>query len=182
MLQRLSCLPLHSLAKSSGFVLRRPIKLSLQAFLQSLLLALHQPSHSFQSWAAQLSALQEQLFSKQALHRRCGPQLVKFLELLLASVLGSFTRPDCPALLFQHFRRVLLQDSTALALDPSLAKHFPACSEPTPKQISQYQGPGHLRTLFPEMDPFPVGLPHRQRSEGFPFDSKPPPAGRPGHP
>jgi hypothetical protein len=127
MLQRLSGLPLDSLARSSGFVLRRPRKLSLVAFLQSLLLALHQPSHSFQSWAAQLSALQQQLFSKQALHRRCGQKLVKFLELLLASVLGSFTRPDCPIELFQHFGRVLLQDSTALALDPSLAKHFPAC-------------------------------------------------------
>ena len=127
MLQRLSALPLYCLAKSSGLVLRRPRKLSLEAFLQSLLLALHQPSHSFQSWAAQLSALQEQLFSKQALHRRCGPQLVKFLELLLASVLGSFTRRACPAALCQHFRRVLLQDSTALAVDPSLAKHFPAC-------------------------------------------------------
>jgi len=45
MLQRLSRLPLHSLAKSSGFVLRRPRKLSLEAFLQSLLLALHQPIH-----------------------------------------------------------------------------------------------------------------------------------------
>jgi hypothetical protein len=64
-LQRLSRLPLHSLAKSSGFVVRCPRKLSLDAFLQSLLLALHQPSHSLQSWAAQLSALQEQLFSKQ---------------------------------------------------------------------------------------------------------------------
>ena len=127
MLQRLSCLPLHSLAKSSGFVLRRPRKLSLDAFLQSLLLALYQPSHSFQSWAAQLSALQGQLFSKQALHRRCGQKLVKFLELLLASVLGSFTRRHCPIELFEHFGRVLLQDSTALALDPSLAKYFPAC-------------------------------------------------------
>jgi DDE family transposase len=127
MLQRLSVLPLLSSAKSSGFVLRRPRKLSLDAFLQSLLLSLHQPSHSFQSWAAPLSALQQQLFSKQALHRRCGKELVKFLELLLASVLGHFTRSDCPTELFKHFGRVLLQDSTALALDPSLARHFPAC-------------------------------------------------------
>ena len=124
-------MPLHSLAKSSGFVLRRLRKLSLEAFLQSLLFALHQPSHSFQSWAAQLSALQDQLFSKQALHRRCGQQLVKFLERLLASVLGSFTRRDCPIELFQHFGRVLLQDSTALALNSSLAKHFPAAETST---------------------------------------------------
>jgi hypothetical protein len=31
-----------------------------------------------------------------------------------------------------------------------------------PKQTGQRQGPGHLRALFSEMDPFPIGLPHRQ--------------------
>jgi Transposase DDE domain len=127
MLQRLSLLPLESLAKTSGFVLRRPRKLSLEAFLQSILLGLGQPNYSLQSWAAQLSALQSVLFSKQALHRRCGSSLVHFLELLLATLLGSFVRRDCPGELFQHFGRVLLQDSTALALHPSLAKHFPGC-------------------------------------------------------
>ena len=127
MLPSLSLLPLDSLAKTSGFVRRRPRKLSLEAFLQSILLALYQPSHSLQSWAAQLSALQSELFSKQALHRRCGKGLVNFLELLLATVLGNFMRRDCPRELFQRFGRVLLQDSTALALHPSLAKHFPAC-------------------------------------------------------
>jgi hypothetical protein len=127
MLQRLSCLPLLCLAKTSGFVLRRPKKLSLEAFLQSILLSLCQPGYSFQSWAAQLSALQSELFSKQALHRRCGKSLAKFLQLSLASLLGSAMRRTSPPELFQFFGRVLLQDSTALALDPSLAKCFPAC-------------------------------------------------------
>jgi hypothetical protein len=127
MLQPLSLLPLQSLAKTSGFVLRRPRKLSLEAFLQSILLGLCQPSYSLQNWAAQLSALQSSLFSKQALHRRCGRSLVNFLELLLATLLASFMRRDCPGELFHHFSRVLLQDSTALALHPSLAKHFPGC-------------------------------------------------------
>src|SRR5260370_8737275 len=126
MLPPLSLMPLDSLAKSSGCVRRRPRKLSLEAFLQSILLSLYQPSHSFQSWAAQLSALQSELFSKQALHRRCGKGLVNFLELLLATVLGNFIRRDCPTELCQRFGRVLLQDSTALALHPNLPNHFPA--------------------------------------------------------
>ena len=29
--------------------------------------------------------------------------------------------------LLQHFGRILLQDSTALALHPALAKYFPGC-------------------------------------------------------
>jgi Transposase DDE domain len=126
-LQRLSVLPLQSLAKTSGFVLRRPRKLSLEAFLQSILLSLCHPAYSFQSWAAQLSALQAGLFSKQALHRRCNRRLLAFLQLSLASLLGNFMRPSCPSQLFEHFGRVLLQDSTALALHPRLARCFPAC-------------------------------------------------------
>lgn len=128
MLLRLNRLPLQSLARSSGFVLRRPRKLSLEAFLQSVLLGLCQPNHySLRSWAAHLSALQSNLFSKQALHRRCGRGLVKFLELLLAGLLGSSMWRDCRAELLEHFGRVLLQDSTAVALHPALAKYFPGC-------------------------------------------------------
>jgi hypothetical protein len=125
--QRLSLLPLQSLAKTSGFVLRRPRKLSLEAFLQSMVLSLCYPAYSFRSWAALLSALQSQLFSKQALHRRCTPQLADFLQLSLASLLGNFMRRSCPKAVFEHFGRVLLQDSTALALHPRLASFFPAC-------------------------------------------------------
>jgi hypothetical protein len=79
MLQRLSLLPLESLAKTSGFVLRRPRKLSLEAFLQSILLGPGQPSYSLQNWAAQLSALQSVLFSKQVIClRKRGQVLVNY--------------------------------------------------------------------------------------------------------
>ena len=120
-------LPLQSLAKTSGFVLRRPKKLSLEAFLQSILLSLCYPAYSFQSWAAQFSALQSRLLSKQALHRRCDSRLQSFLQLSLARVLGHFVHRSCPGRLFEPFGRVLLQDSTALALHPRLASCFPAC-------------------------------------------------------
>jgi len=127
MLQRLSLLPLESLAKTSGFVRRRPRKLSLEAFAQSILLSLCQPSYSLATWAAQLSALQAGLFSKQALHRRCGPALVNFLQLCLSTLLGRWMGRDCPAQVLHHFGRLLVQDSTALKLHRSLASHFPAC-------------------------------------------------------
>src|SRR5690242_4423232 len=83
--------------------------------------------YSLATWAAQLSALQSGLFSKQALHRRCGPALVKFLQLSISTLLGRWMRRDCPAQVLQHFGRLLVQDSTALELHCSLAKYFPAC-------------------------------------------------------
>lgn len=127
MLQRFSYLPLQTLARSSGFVLRRPKKLSLEAFLQSILLSLCYPAYSFQSWAAQLSALQAGLFSKQALHQRCDRRLLGFLQLCLGSLLANVMHRSCPSRLLEPFGRVLLQDSTALALHPRLASCFPAC-------------------------------------------------------
>jgi hypothetical protein len=73
------------LAKASGFFRRPPKKLSLEAFVQSLLLGLSSSQYSLQLWAAQLSALQNKLLSKQALHRRCNRRLLDFLHLTLAA-------------------------------------------------------------------------------------------------
>ena len=123
----LSALPLESLARSSGFFQRRPKKLSLEAFLQSLLWSLSSSHYSLHHWAAQLSALQNKLFSKQALHRRCNRRLLDFLHLTLAAVLANLCQADCPIGFLGRFKRVLLQDSTVLTLHPSLAEHFAGC-------------------------------------------------------
>ena len=127
MQQLLSALPLQSLAKSSGFLQRQPKKLSLEAFLQSVLWTLGSSHYSLHHWAAQLSALQAKLFSKQALHRRCNQRLLDFLLQTLAAVLARLSRRDCSAQLLGRFQRVLIQDSTALELHPALAKYFPGC-------------------------------------------------------
>ena len=97
MQQLLSALPLQSLAKSSGFLQRQPKKLSLEAFLQSVLWTLGSSHYSLHHWAAQLSALQAKLFSKQALHRRCNQRLLDFLLQTLAAVLARLSRRDCSA-------------------------------------------------------------------------------------
>jgi Transposase DDE domain len=127
MLQILSVLPLRSLAQSCGFLQRQPKKLSLEAFVQSLLWGLSSSHYSLHQWAAQLSALQAELFSKQALHRRCNQRLVDFLHQTLAVVLGQLSRSDCSSQFLGRFKRVLIQDSTALKLHPALAKYFPGC-------------------------------------------------------
>jgi hypothetical protein len=123
----LSVLPLESLARSSGFFRRRPKKLSLDAFVQSLLLSLSSSHYSLHHWAAQLSALQTKLFSKQALHRRCTGRLLDFLHLTLAAVLAKLCGSDCSTEFLGCFKRVLLQDSTVVTLHPSLAEHFAGC-------------------------------------------------------
>ena len=127
MQQLLSVLPLQSLAESSGFFQRRAKKLSLEALLQSVLWSLCSSNYSLSQWAAQLSALQTKLFSKQALHRRCTQRLLDFLHQTLAAVLGKLSQTDCSVEFLRGFKRVLVQDSTALQLHPALAKYFPGC-------------------------------------------------------
>jgi hypothetical protein len=123
----LALLPLQALAHASGFFRRSPRKLSLEAFVQSLLCSLGSSHYSLHHWAAQLSALQTTLFSKQALHRRCNQRLLDFLHLTLGAVLGHLSRADCPTEFLGLFKRVLLHDSTVLKLHPSLAEYFPGC-------------------------------------------------------
>lgn len=126
MLQALASLPLNQLARESGFFRRRPKKLSLEAFLHTALLSVCQPTWSLSNWAASLSALQQQLFSKQALHKRCHRRAVDFLQALIAGHLGRVCSRAARPALFETFLRVFLQDSTTLSINRALAADFPA--------------------------------------------------------
>src|SRR5262249_50693085 len=67
-----------------------------------------------------------QTLSKQAMAKRCSAAAVAFVRNVLELLLGRLCAPVAavPAPL-RSFGRVLLQDSTTLALDPKLAAHFP---------------------------------------------------------
>lgn len=114
---------LTQLARETGFIERTPRALDLHCFVLSCLFILTQPLCSLSFQAAFLSLCAGPL-SKQALHKRFKkPQLVVFLQALLAEVLRrkQFTATG----LYQHFGRILIQDSTTIALDPKLAQAFP---------------------------------------------------------
>jgi hypothetical protein len=108
LISTLSSLPLLELAKASRFIQRLPKKLSLETFLQSLLVSVGQPAYSFRTLALQISSLQKQSLSKQALHRRCNARLIDFLQLLLSFCLGQRISSCAPCSLWQAFGRVLI--------------------------------------------------------------------------
>ena len=122
----MDALPVHQLARQSGFFRRRPRKLSLEALLHTALLSVAQPTWSLRNWAACLSALPQQLFSKQALPKRCQRRAVDFLQALIAGHLGRVCSRAARPAVFANFARLFLQDSTTLSLHRSLAAHFPA--------------------------------------------------------
>jgi hypothetical protein len=78
-------------------------------------------------WAMVVGSVIHDTLSKQALAKRFTPACVRFLRQSLFAALKQTARlqPQVDAGTFQTFRRVLLHDSTALALPRRLAAIFP---------------------------------------------------------
>lgn len=120
-----------ALARKTGFVKRKPRKVTPEGFLAMLL---EWTSGGYRPW--RLSAMQYLLFSgtcvsKVGLFKRCGAA-VKFISELLQCVLAArvehgLRKTKLPASL-GAFKRVILQDSTCVSLHPRLAKAFPGSS------------------------------------------------------
>ena len=119
-------LPLEQLARECGFLRRRPKKVLPRVFLQLCCLLTLQTECSLRAWACLWGLLTHQTLSKQALAKRCSARALAFVRAVLQLVLGRLARDaaEIPATL-RAFGRVLLHDSTTLALAPKLAAAFP---------------------------------------------------------
>lgn len=120
---KIAALPCDRLARASGFVRRLPKKISAAGFLLNACLFALQTNGSLAAFAQVWALLNQQTLSRQAVHKRCSPSAVAFLEAVLQSVLASLL--GGPALPGGLFGRVLIQDSTTLALPRKLACLFP---------------------------------------------------------
>jgi hypothetical protein len=114
------------LAQRTGFI-RRTRKITAPAFLQACCLIATAPCASLRTWAVILGSVLQETLSKQALAKRFTPACVQFLRQSLFAALKQTSRlqPQIDTGTFQRFRRVLLQDSTSLALPRRLAAIFP---------------------------------------------------------
>lgn len=124
--QHLDKLPLQELARASGFLRRKPKKLTPALFAQAACLLVCLGLVSYRQWAGLIGLLGGCTLSKQALFERMNPRAVGFLKAILGNLLASLTGAAkvTPASL-HHFGRVLLQDSTTLKLSQELARFFP---------------------------------------------------------
>jgi hypothetical protein len=122
----LAALDLDALARRTGLVRRRPRKIHPLGFLQTCCLLATQRNVSLAGWACLCGMLTTSTLSKQAVAKRCSAGAVDFLRQVLQTVLAGLWRPptSVPKAL-RSFRRVLIQDSTTLALAPKLAARFP---------------------------------------------------------
>lgn len=126
---KIAALPCDRLARASGFLRRAPRKINPAGFLLSACLFALQGSSSLAAFAQLWAVLHQQTLSKQAVHKRCSAAAVAFLQAVLESVVASLARaPALPGSTAGLFGRVLVQDSTALALPKKLAALFPGPS------------------------------------------------------
>jgi hypothetical protein len=117
---------LNLLAGAAGFVRRTPRKITPDGFLLTACLFALQSSASLAAFAQLWALLHQQTLSKQAVHKRCSPAAVAFLQAVLQAILQSLIAPSRQASpLAGVFKRILVQDSTQLALPKKLAPLFP---------------------------------------------------------
>lgn len=118
---------LLSLARHTAFVVRKPRKLDLRAFLLSSMILAIQQSGSLRLQAILLGMAANVTLSKQGLHKRLTDKACAFLQQCLAAAI-AWRLPSAQPLQTSSFKRILVQDSTCLALPATLASCFPGPS------------------------------------------------------
>lgn len=131
---------IDKLARSSGWLRRaHPGKpLTPVVFVQALVASVATGARSLRELAVEVGLLTGGTISKQGLSKRIDKRAVKFLKLVAGEALR---RAACkvPELAGQigGVRRILVGDSSTLALHPSLAEHFPGATNHTDKTVAQ---------------------------------------------
>lgn len=135
--EKLQSLGVDALAAQSGFVKRKPRKIKPLYFLLGFFKMVLTDGNSCWALAIAIGLSCHRRISKQAVHKRLQVPLLKFLELLLAAALADALKGKNQPLYPNDstpFKRVLIQDSTTLTLDPKLAKFFPGSRNSTSQQ------------------------------------------------
>jgi DDE family transposase len=121
----LADLRVESLARQTGFLRRCPRKIPILDFLLGLLALSSEPLLSLERLAAFIGLAAKTSYSKQALAKRLRLQVQEFLAQVLIALFAQWAGPLAAQGCWSPFQRVLLQDSTVLALPDRLAQAFP---------------------------------------------------------
>lgn len=126
-----------NIARLTGFMRRKPRKITAHGFLHAIIHSALNPSCSLRDIAIKIGVVEEDTVSRQALWKRLGNHAFDFLSACLAQVLSGAPESNTTlSYLPSTIRRVLVADSTLIALHPSLASCFPGASNQTGKKQS----------------------------------------------
>ncbi len=114
-----------TMGRRSGFVLRKPKKISAYHFVIGFIMSCCNGNNTFSEWAFQISLLSGKRVSKQGVFERLNTRATTFARQLLEKVLLQQSGKGFTSSLFKGFGKVLLQDSTTLRLPQVLSDMFP---------------------------------------------------------
>ena len=135
---KLQLVNLNHLAIESGFVKRKPRKITPLNILLGLFIMILTGGNSLSTFAITIGLISSCRLSKQAVDKRIKTPLVQFLESVLAWAL-SHSAQKCESLyenLSTKFKRILIQDSTSIQIDSELAKYFPGNKNASGKKFA----------------------------------------------
>lgn len=117
-------------AKASGFKKRKAKKITGKSLLIAFFIMALQGKNSFELWAQQLNNITGKQVSKTAIWKRISPCLTRFLILILSDALrnqisGTHQSIKQGRLRMSDYNRILIQDSTTIALPEWLKWCFP---------------------------------------------------------
>ena len=137
--EKLEAVSIDELATESGFVKRKPKKLAPLQMLLGFFKTTLTGCISYRAQAISIGLAICCTVSKQAIHKRIKAPFLKFIEFVLAAVLAEKIKDRCKIACsdaLKKFKRVLLQDSTTIAVDAKLAKSFPGSKNRTNKETA----------------------------------------------
>jgi hypothetical protein len=116
---------INRLSKSSGFIKRKPQKITPFSFIAGFIDSCSKGHLTYGLWAACIGYISGKAVTKQGLFERMNESAVSFASQLFSHVIASKLKAARDSRLFHCFKRVLLQDSTTLSLPPCMLDHYP---------------------------------------------------------
>lgn len=118
---------ISAIAKSSGFQMRDPKKISGFSFFLGFCMMVQLGQTGLRDWAKSIGRLTKVLVSKQGLQKKLQFRHEAFAQQLLGHVLKQCTVSNGHQriALFEPFKRVYIEDSTCLGLPRNLSSFYP---------------------------------------------------------
>ncbi len=119
---------LHQAAKSTGFLKRKPRKVTPEDFVKAVRHATAHALTSFEAIARHSADEDTQTCSRQNIFKRCGVSAVDFMRKVLDHAIASrATAVPLPEAAVR-FKRIIIQDGSLIRFHDSAREHFPAVS------------------------------------------------------
>jgi hypothetical protein len=127
-LREIDEIDVEALARSSGFQKRTQRKIPMHAMLVGMLALATTCHQSLERVAASIARCAKGEYSKQALGKRLGPPVVGFMAAVFVHCFRPALREGFSSGVFAPFNRLLLHDSTSIALARRYASYYPGSS------------------------------------------------------